>query len=82
MPRRTTTAGIALQDLKRPAEALASYDKAIALKPDFAEAYNNRGNALRDLKRPEEALASYDKAIALKPDYARRTTTAATRCAT
>ena len=40
------------------------------LKPDFAEAYNNRGNALRDLKRPEEALASYDRAIALKPDYA------------
>ena len=57
-------------DLKRPAEALASYDKAIALKPDDAEAHNNRGNALRDLKRPEEALASFDKAIALKPDYA------------
>ena len=43
---------------------------AIALKPDFAEAYNNRGNALWDLQRPVEALASYDKAIALKPDYA------------
>ena len=57
-------------DLKRPAEALASYDKAIALKPDYAEAHNNRGNALKDLKRPAEALASYDKAIALKPDYA------------
>ena len=57
-------------DLKRSEEALASYDKAIALKPDYAEAYNNRGNALMDLKRPEEALASYDKAIALKPDYA------------
>ena len=56
-------------DLKRPAEALASYDKAIALKPDDAEAHYNRGNALRDLKRPAEALASYDKAIALKPDY-------------
>ena len=57
-------------DLKRPAEALASYDKAIALKPDYAEAHNNRGNALMDLKRPEEALASYDGAIALKPDFA------------
>ena len=56
--------------LKRPAEALASYDRAIALKPDYAEAHNNRGNALRDLKRPEEALASYDRAIALKPDFA------------
>ena len=57
-------------DLKRPAEALASYDKAITLKPDYVEAYNNRGVALMDLKRPVEALASYDKAIALKPDFA------------
>ena len=56
-------------DLDRPDEALASYDKALALKPDYAEALNNRGNA-SDLKRPEEALASYDKALALKPDYA------------
>ena len=48
---------------------MASYDKAIALKPDYAEAHNNRGNALMDLKRPAEALASYDKAIALKPDF-------------
>ena len=45
-----------------------SYDRAIALKPDYADAYSNRGTALKDLKRPEEALASYDRAIALKPD--------------
>jgi len=56
--------------LSRHEEALASNDKATALKPDFAEAHNNRGNALNDLKRREEALASYDKAIALKPHYA------------
>ena len=62
--------GLRSDDLKRHDEALASYDKAIALKPDYAEAYNNRGNALSELKRHEEALASYDKAIALKPDYA------------
>ena len=62
--------GNALNDLKRPADALASYDKAIALQPDFAEAYNNRGNALKDLKRFSDALASYDKAIVLKSGYA------------
>ena len=39
-------------------------------KPDYAEAYNNRGNALQNLKRSTDAVASYDKAIAFKPDYA------------
>ena len=47
-----------------------SYDQAIALKPDYAEAFNNRGIALKELKRLDDALASYDAAIALKPDYA------------
>jgi len=51
-------------------EALASYDRAIAIKPDYAKAHNNRGNALKELKRWDEALASYDRAIAIKPDYA------------
>jgi tetratricopeptide (TPR) repeat protein len=50
--------------------AVELIDKAIALKPDFAEAYNNRGIALANLNRPEDALANYDKAIALKPDFA------------
>src|SRR5262249_36727881 len=39
-------------------------------KPDYAEAFCNRGSALGGLKRFDEALASYDRAIALKPDYA------------
>jgi len=59
-----------LKELRRIEEALASYDKAVALKPDYAEVYSNRGIALHDLKRSEEALASYDRAIALQPDYA------------
>ena len=58
-----------MRDLRRPEQALASYDKAIALNPRFAEAYNNRGNALLDLKRFEKALMMYNKAITLKPDY-------------
>ena len=50
--------------------AVNAYDKAIELKPDLAEVYNNRGNAKSDLDRHEAALADYDKAIRLKPDYA------------
>src|SRR6185436_12441640 len=43
---------------------------ARALKPDFAEALNNRGNALRALKRLQEALTSFDRAVAVRADYA------------
>ena len=42
--------GIALQELEQPVAALASYDQAIALKPDFAMAHNNRGNCAAGLK--------------------------------
>lgn len=62
--------GNALQMSGQSAEALACYDKALALKSDLAEVHNNRGAALAALKRPEDALASYGRAIALKPDYA------------
>jgi tetratricopeptide (TPR) repeat protein len=59
-----------LMNLKRSEAALASYDKVLATRPDFAEAFSNRGLALIDLKRHEEALASCEKALVLKPDYA------------
>ena len=49
---------------------MASYDQAIALKPDYASAWNNRGATLRSLGRAEEALASYEHAIAIQPAYA------------
>jgi superkiller protein 3 len=50
-------------------EAIASYDKALELKPDLHEAWNNRGYALGKLGRLEAAIASYDKALEIKPDY-------------
>ena len=62
--------GNALEDLKRYDEALAAYEQAIRLDPNYALAYNNTGNALEDLKRYEEALAAYDQAIRLNPNYA------------
>jgi tetratricopeptide (TPR) repeat protein len=38
--------GIALHRLKRYAEALASFDQAIALQPNYAQTHNNRGVTL------------------------------------
>ena len=57
--------------MKRSADAIADYDEAVRLKPDFAEAYGNRGTAKAALEQFEEAIADYDKAISLRSDYPR-----------
>ena len=46
-------------------QALASFDRALALDENDASAWNDRGIALGNLGRHEEALASYDRALAL-----------------
>jgi tetratricopeptide (TPR) repeat protein len=51
--------GNTLFELKRFEEALASYDRAIVLRPNLVEAINNRGNALRALKRLGEAFSCH-----------------------
>jgi len=55
--------------LSRYEEAITSYNKALALKPDYAKAHNNLGITLKELGRLDEAEASYTQAIALKPDF-------------
>ncbi|MEH2160148.1 MAG: tetratricopeptide repeat protein [Nostoc sp.] len=49
--------------------AIASYDQAIELEPEFSEYWFNRGLTLFHLERFEEAIASYETAIELKPDF-------------
>jgi len=50
--------------------AISDYDKAIAIKPDYFKAYNNRGIIkASELNLNNEALKDFDKAIELKPDY-------------
>ncbi len=55
---------------RRLDEALASYDRALAVQRDHAGALCNRGATLHELERFDEALASYDRALAARPDYA------------
>ena len=69
MPKRTTIAASRSTRSDAHEEALASFAEALAIRPDYAEALNNRGTALAELDRPDDALASYDAALALDPDY-------------
>jgi len=62
--------GNALLASKRAEEALAIYDRALALQPDYIAALYNRGLALLQLKRAGEALSSFDRVLALAPDDA------------
>ncbi|HEX4505712.1 MAG TPA: tetratricopeptide repeat protein, partial [Alphaproteobacteria bacterium] len=50
--------------------AIANYDRAIELKPDWALAYANRGNDHLDLDEVDKATADMDKALALDPNQA------------
>jgi predicted O-linked N-acetylglucosamine transferase (SPINDLY family) len=56
-----------LGELKQAAEALK---RAIALKPDYAEAYAHLGNVCRKASRFDEAARSYERALGLNPDSA------------
>jgi predicted TPR repeat methyltransferase len=60
--------GNTLKKLGRMEEALASYQRALQIKPDFAEALNNMGNTLKDLGRLDEALVCYQRLIRLTPE--------------
>ena len=60
--------GNGLLRAKQYGKAIASYDKALKLQPDFAQAWDYRGRAFASLAEYEEAIASYDKAIQLQLD--------------
>ena len=45
--------------LQRHEEALASLDRALAIRPDYPEALNSRGIVLQEMKRPADALAGF-----------------------
>ena len=51
-------------------EALALYDQATGLAPDFFEAHYNRANVLHDVGRFEEACEAYREALTIDPSHA------------
>lgn len=50
-------------------EAFQTYDKAIAVNPNCADCYNDRGLSLYYIGDPASALESFDKAIAIDPGF-------------
>jgi protein O-mannosyl-transferase len=56
-----------LNEKARLPEAIACFERAIALRADYFEAHNNLGLALSQTGRPHEALPHLEVAIRLKP---------------
>ncbi len=52
---------------KHQDDALKDLSEAIELRPDYAEAYANRGRIYVDRESYQEAIADFDKAIELSP---------------
>jgi tetratricopeptide (TPR) repeat protein len=57
-------------EAKEAQEKISHYSKAIEIDPNYAIAYNNRGNVYYDRDEFRLALNDYNKAIAIRPDYA------------
>ena len=50
--------------------AISYYEKALSIKPNYAEAHYNLGYTLQRLGQLDAAVRSYKKAVAIKPEYA------------
>ena len=50
--------------------AIENYQRALKIKPNYAEAYNNMGAALQNKGDSDAAIDSFKQAIKIKPDYA------------
>jgi tetratricopeptide (TPR) repeat protein/tRNA A-37 threonylcarbamoyl transferase component Bud32 len=64
-----TNRGETLLELKRYDDALKAYNRAVEIRPEYAEAWNGQGDTFLALKRYKDALDSYDKAIQIQPSY-------------
>jgi tetratricopeptide (TPR) repeat protein len=62
--------GLKQANLDNMEEAIAAWDKAIAINPNLASAWHNRGSALGHLSKFTEAIESFDKALEIDPQDA------------
>ncbi len=62
-------AGVVLHKQGKIDQALAAYQRAIALQPLYAAAHFNLGNAWKDKRRLDLAIASFHRAAAINPAF-------------
>jgi tetratricopeptide (TPR) repeat protein len=68
-PDHLTRQAAGLCQAKKFDECLSTVQAAIVLRPDYAEAFNNKAYALIGLNRLDDAIAAWQEAVRLKPDY-------------
>jgi len=64
------TQGMVYIDQGELDKAVAEFEKAIALEPDYTDAHLKLGTAYYDQGEPEKAMAEFEKTIELDPDNA------------
>ena len=66
LPRRTTIAATRSWRSAVSTRRSQSFDRALALRADYAEAHHNRGTALNELGRFDEAQEAFDRALSVQ----------------
>ncbi|MBF0127900.1 MAG: tetratricopeptide repeat protein, partial [Magnetococcales bacterium] len=70
-PTLFNLAAVCHRRLGRPREAEWCWRQAVAIQPEYAEAWFNLGNLQADLRRPAAAGAAFRRVLALHPDHGR-----------
>ena len=61
--------GITAKNAKNWGAAVASFQRAVSMKPNYPEAWNELGFALRNQGKYPDSLKAYDEALRLRPDF-------------
>jgi len=69
-PLLCNISGVCYKAIGEMDAAVKSFEKAIAIKPDYTEVYYNLGITFKELGQLDAAVQSYKKALAINPTYA------------
>ena len=58
-----------LEEKGRLEEAIAEYDEAVRISPQYVVAYSNRATIYHELGQYQQAVESYNQAIAVNPNF-------------